>query len=67
MPIALEVARVSGAVRCNRWKSEVETSAPVTDLHLTILEVIDSIPEMVRDTRAYVKRTRREILKKLHA
>jgi len=58
MPIALEVARVSGAVRCNRWKSEVEISATDTDF---------TIPEIIRGTRAYVKRTRREILKKLRA
>ena len=63
MAIALEVARVCGArlnyrLGYNRWEKGGGDSTPDTDF--TILEI-------VMDTRAYVKRTRREISKKLHA
>jgi len=55
MPIATEVARVSGA-RLRRERGESDS----------ILDTDCTIAEMVRDARVYVKRAR-EILKKIRA
>jgi hypothetical protein len=62
MAIAIEVAKVSGAVRCT------PRGRDLGDYPIVTRETSDfTIPELLADTKAYIRRERKKILKELRS
>lgn len=62
MAIATEVAKVSGALRCNRWGRELD-GAP----SFVITSTESSLVDFLDDTAVYAQLEREKILKALKA
>jgi len=63
MPIAIDVARVSGALRCNRWGRGLGDSASAN----VSLGSKSSLIEFLDNTAAYAKSEREKINKAFRA
>lgn len=63
MPIAIGVARISGALRCNRWGWGLKDGASTN----VSMSSESTLTEFLDDTAAYVKLEREKIIKAFRA
>jgi hypothetical protein len=61
MAIAIEVAKVSAALRCNRWGNELEGNASRN----VIMHSESTLEEFLDNTAAYARLEREKIIKAL--